>query len=280
MEILKTMRLCAVAALAALTMAACSDDDDNPTAPEKEMLVTKMEHKVKYVMEAEGFEDFFAGSKNDITEMKYDGQGRLFEWIDNGKSRGLYTYEKGKIILTNDPKNGSIEFKLNENGLIEETVFADGTVDKVTYNDKGQCVEVNQGGNYRTLFEWTGDDMTFISFPDLEDNMTRIGLTITYSDMPKKSNAPYLRYMMSNYNGYRIDLEVAGALQISSEKYLPVKAVMEWVDGYQQIYEATYERDADGVVTVMHVIYSHRDNASSEPYAACIYDLEFTYQQK
>lgn len=278
MEILKTMRLCAVAALAALTMTACSDDDDNTTAPEKEMLVTKMEHKVKYVKE--GFEDYFAGTKDDVTEMKYDGQGRLMEWIDNGKSKGIYTYEKGKINLTNDPNNGSIEFKLNENGLIEETVFADGTVDKVTYNDKGQCVKVNQGGNYRTLFEWTGDDMTFISFPDLEDETPRIGLTITYCDMPKKSNAPYLRSMMANYNGYRIDLEVAGALHISSEKYLPVKAVMEWEDGYQQIYEATYERDPDGVVTVMHVIYSHRDDASSEPYPACIYDLEFTYQQK
>lgn len=278
MEILKTMRLCAVGALAALTMTACSDDDDNPSAPEKEMLVTKMERKVKYVME--GYEDYFAGAKEDITEMKYDGQGRLFEWVDNGKCRGIYTYEKGKIILTNDPVNGTIEFQLNDKGLVTEAVFADGTVDKVTYNDKGQCVVVNRGGNYRTLFEWTGDDMTFISFPDLEDEIARIGLTVTYSDLPKKSNAPYLRYMMANYSGYRIDLEIAGVLHISSEKYLPAKAVMEWEDGYQQIYEATYERDSDGPVTVMHVIYSHRDDASSEPYPVCIYDNEFTYQQK
>ena len=278
MEILKTIRLCAVAALAALTMTACSDDDDNPAAPDKELLVTKMERKVKYVME--GYEDYFAGAKEDITEMKYDGQGRLFEWVDNGKCRGIYTYEKGKIILTNDPVNGTIEFQLNDKGLVTEAVFADGTVDKVTYNDKGQCVVVNRGGNYRTLFEWTGDDMTFISFPDLEDEIARIGLTVTYSDLPKKSNAPYLRYMMANYSGYRIDLEIAGVLHISSEKYLPVKAVMEWEDGYQQIYEATYERDAGGLVTVMHVIYSHRDDASSEPYPVCIYDNEFTYQQK
>lgn len=278
MEILKTIRLYAVAALAALTMTACSDDDDNPSAPEKEMLVTKMERKVKYVME--GYEDYFAGAKEDITEMKYDGQGRLFEWVDNGKCRGIYTYEKGKIILTNDPVNGIIEFLLNDKGLVTEAVFADGTVDKVTYNDKGQCVVVNRGGNYRTLFEWTGDDMTFISFPDLEDEIARIGLTVTYSDLPKKSNAPYLRYMMANYSGYRIDMEVVGALHISSEKYLPEKAVMEWEDGYQQIYEATYERDADGLVTVMHVTMSHRDDASSEPYPIYIFDEVFTYQQK
>lgn len=54
------------------------------------------EQKVKYVME--GYEDFFAGAKNDITEMKYDGQGRLIEWVDNGKYAGHYTYEKDKIL--------------------------------------------------------------------------------------------------------------------------------------------------------------------------------------
>lgn len=95
MEILKTIRFCAVAALAALTITACSDDDDNTTAQEKEMLVTKMEQKVQYVME--DYENIFAGAKNDITEMKYDGQDRLIEWVDNGK-RGLYTYEKSKVF--------------------------------------------------------------------------------------------------------------------------------------------------------------------------------------
>lgn len=278
METLKTIRFCAVAALAALTMTACSDDDDNRTAPEKEMLVTKMEHKVKYIMEE--YEDSFYGAKDDITEMKYDGQGRLIEWVDNGKSKGFYTYEKGRIILTDDPNSGSTEFQLNENGQVVKTVYADGTVDNLIYNDKGQCVKVNAKGNFRTLFEWTGDDMTFISFPDLEDDIPRIGLTVTYSDIPMKSNAPYLRSMMANSCGYRIDLEIAGALHISSDKYLPAKAVMEWEDGAQEIYEATYERDMYGVVTVMHVIYSLRDDASSKPYPVCIYDLEFTYQQK
>lgn len=84
------IRLCAVSALGALTMTACSDDDDTPAAPEKEMLVTKMEQKVKYVLE--GYENFFAGAKNDITEMKYDGQGRLYEWVDNGKSTKVKAY--------------------------------------------------------------------------------------------------------------------------------------------------------------------------------------------
>lgn len=278
MELLKTLRFCAVAALAVLTMAACSDDDNNPEAPEKELLVTKMEQKVKYVLE--GYEDHFAGAKNDITEMKYDGQGRLIEWVDNGKCAGFYFYEKGKILLTDDPDYGSIEFHLNDKGQVAEAVFADGTVDKLTYNSKGQCIEVNRGGQNRTIFEWTGDDMTFESFPDLEEEIARIGLTITYSDMPKKSNVPFLRCMMYNANGYRTDMEVVGALHISSEKYLPEKAVMEWEDGYQQIYEATYERDADGLVTVMHVTMSQRDDASSEPYPIYIFDEVFTYQQK
>lgn len=278
MELLKTLRFCAVAALAVLTMAACSDDDNNPDAPEKELLVTKMEQKVKYVLE--GYEDYFAGAKNDITEMKYDGQGKLIEWVDNGKCAGFYFYEKGKILLTDEPDYGSIEFHLNDKGQVAESVFADGTVDKLTYNSKGQCIEVNRGGQNRTIFEWTGDDMTFESFPDLEEEIARIGLTITYSDMPKKSNAPFLRCMMYNANGYRTDMEVVGALHISSEKYLPEKAVMEWEDGYQQIYEATYERDADGLVTVMHVTMSQRDDASSEPYPIYIFDEVFTYQQK
>lgn len=278
MELLKTLRFCAVATLAVLTMAACSDDDNNPDAPEKELLVTKMEQKVKYVLE--GYEDYFAGAKNDITEIKYDGQGKLIEWVDNGKCAGFYFYEKGKILLTDEPDYGSIEFHLNDKGQVAEAVFADGTVDKLTYNSKGQCIEVNRGGQNRTIFEWTGDDMTFESFPDLEEEIARIGLTITYSDMPKKSNAPFLRCMMYNANGYRTDMEVVGALHISSEKYLPEKAVMEWEDGYQQIYEATYERDADGLVTVMHVTMSQRDDASSEPYPIYIFDEVFTYQQK
>lgn len=278
METLKTIRFCAVAALVALTMTACSDDDDNPAAPEKELLVTKMEHNVKYVVE--GYENILFGAKNDISEMKYDGQGRLIEWVDNGECAGLYTYEKGKILITDNPKYGSIEFHLNDKGQLAEAVFADGSVDKVTYNDKGQCVEVNQGGKFRTLYEWTGDDVTFMSFPDYEEEIPRIGLTITYSDIPKKSNAPYLRCMMANANGYRLDMEIIGALQISSEKYLPTKAVMEWEDGYQEMFEATYELDPDGVVTVMHVIRSQRDDASSKPFPVCIFDEEFTYQQK
>lgn len=55
---------------------------------------------------------------------------------------------------------------------------------------------------------------------------------------------------------------------------------MEWEDGYQQIYEATYEYDANGLVTVMHVTMSQRDDASSEPYPIYIFDEVFTYQQK
>lgn len=278
METLKTIQFCAVAALAALTMTACSDDNDNSAAPEKEILVTKMEHKVKFVIE--GYEEYFPITEYDCTEMKYDGQGRLIEWVDNGKCAGYYTYEKGKILLTDDPISGSIEYLLNDKGQVTEAVFADGTVDKVAYNNKGQCIEVNQGGNYRTLFEWTGEDMTFESFPDLVEEPARLGLTVTYSDMPKKSNAPFLRCMMYNANGYRTDMEVAGALHISSEKYLPEKAVMEWEDGYQQIYEATYERDADGLVTEMHVTMSQRDDALSEPYPIYIFDEVFTYQQK
>ena len=278
MEILKTLRFCAVAALAALTMTACSNDDNNHATPEKEMLVTKMEQKVKFVME--GYEEYFPITEYDCTEMKYDDQGRLIEWVDNDKCTGLYTYENGKILLTEESDHSSIEFQLNDKGQIAEAVFVDGTVDKVTYNDKGQCVEVNQGGDYRTLFEWTGEDMTFESFPDLVDEPARLGLTVTYSEMPKKSNVPFLRCMMYNANGYRTDMEVAGALHISSEKYLPEKAVMEWEDGYQQIYEATYERDADGLVTEMHVTMSQRDDASSEPYPIYIFDEVFTYQQK
>ena len=55
---------------------------------------------------------------------------------------------------------------------------------------------------------------------------------------------------------------------------------MEWEDGYQQIYEATYERDTDGLVTEMHVTMSHRDDALSKPYPIYIFDEVFTYQQK
>ena len=278
METLKTIRLYAVDALAALAMTACSDDDDTPAAPEKEILVTKMEHNVKFVVE--GYEDILFGAKNDISEMKYDGQGRLIEWVNNGKCAGHYTYEKGKILLTDNPKHGSIEFHLNDKEQLAEAVFTDGSVDKVTYNNKGQCVEVNQGGKFRTIYEWDGDDVVFMSFPDYEEEIPRIGLTITYSNIPKKSNAPYLRCMLANSSGYRLDMEIVGVLQISSEKYLPTKAVMEWEDGLQDIFEATYELDPDGVVTVMHVIRSQRYDASSEAFTVYTFDEEFTYQQK
>lgn len=59
-------------------------------------------------------------------------------------------------------------------------------------------MEVNQGGKFRTLYEWNGDDVVFMSFPDYEEEIPRIGFTITYSDIPKKSSAPYLRCMMAN----------------------------------------------------------------------------------
>ncbi|MFR6542994.1 MAG: hypothetical protein ACLUPL_10665 [Butyricimonas virosa] len=69
---------------------------------------------------------------------------------------------------------------------------------------------------------------------------------IDYTDIPQKSNAPCLRSLLLNYCGYFTNLEISGHLDISSDKYLPAKAVMEYEDGYVMIFEATYDLNPDG----------------------------------
>ena len=259
-------------ALLAIVTGGCNDDDDNDF-PEKDrkLLVTKMEFKANYVDEKVGH--LLPIGEYDLTEMKYNEQGELAEWWSNGACTGRYTYTEGKISVREEPIYGSYEHILSPEGKVIETVYADGSRDRLAYNEKGQCVEINHNNSYSILYQWTDDRVTSISYENMDDMPV---CRIEYTDIPKKSNAPYLRNLLLTYCGYFITLEVSGHMNISSDKYLPAKAVTEYEDGYAQIFETTYDLNPDGTVKAMHV--TMKDGMLSSPGEnRLVYDADVTY---
>ena len=275
-EISKSVLPLAFAMLAVVT-SGCSDDDDN-SFPEKDgqLLVTKVETQTNYVDER--WEDFIPIRDYDLTEMKYDEQGELTEWWDNGVCTSRYTYTEGKILVRDEPDLGPYEHILSPEGKVVETVYADGSRDKLTYDEKGQCVEINHKDGYSTLLQWADGQVTSMRYPDVPDLPT---YRFEYTDIPKKSNAAYLRFMMLNTGGYFVDMEISGHLDISSDKYLPAKAVLEYEDGYMISYEAAYDLTPDGTVKTMHVTMNEWMSSSPETtYLAYKGDVTFAYTTK
>ena len=259
-------------ALLAIVTGGCSDDDDNDfSEKDRKQLVTKIEFKANYVDEEVGH--LLPIGEYDLTEMKYNEQGELAEWWSNGACTGRYTYTEGKISVREEPIYGSYEHILSPEGKVIETVYADGSRDKLTYNEKGQCVEINHNNSRSILFQWTDDQATSVSYENMGDKPV---CRIEYTDIPKKSNAPYLRILLLAYCGYFSALEVSGHINISSDKYLPAKAVTEYEDGYAQIFETTYDLNPDGTVKAMHV--TMKDGMLSSPGEnRLVYDADVTY---
>lgn len=259
------------------TFAACNNDSDTPSPKEKKILVTKMEVTPIYILE--GMEEYLHVAAHDITEMKYDAQGRLIEWWSNGEYAGGYTYTDGKILATDIPDEGSFEHILSPSGQVIETHYADGTSDKLSYDDAGRCIAINENVDSsnrwnHTLFHWTDTDMTCAEYLVPEDPSE---IRVSYTDIPKKGNAPYLRALQLFTGGYWQNLEVSGHLNISSDKYLPEKGIVNWSsDGYVQIYEATYDLNADGTVKTMHITLND-GYPDSEDDMRLVYEGEVTF---
>ena len=264
-------------AMLAVVTSGCSKDDDN-SFPEKDgkLLVTKIEIKTNYVDER--WEGAMSVEDYDLTEIKYNEQGELTEWWDNGVCTSRYTYTDGKILVQDDPVSGSYERILSPEGKVVETVYADGSRDKLVYDEKGQCVQINRKEGFSTLFQWTDGQVTSMGYLNAPDQPA---YRFEYTDIPQKCNAAYLRFMMQNTGGYFLDLEISGHLDISSDKYLPAKAVLEYEDGYMIGYEATYDLNPDGTVKTMHVTMNDWLKSSPETtYLAYKGDVTFAYTTK
>ena len=123
-------------ALLVVVAGGCSEDDDNNfSEKDGKLLVTKMEFKASYWDEEVG--NLLPIGEYDLTEMKYNEQGELAEWWSNGVCAGHYTYTEEKILVREEPISGSFEHILSPEGKVVETVYADGSRDKLVYNEKG-----------------------------------------------------------------------------------------------------------------------------------------------
>ena len=259
-------------ALLVVVAGGCSEDDDNNfSEKDGKLLVTKMEFKASYWDEEVG--NLLPIGEYDLTEMKYNEQGELAEWWSNGVCAGHYTYTEEKILVREEPISGSFEHILSPEGKVVETVYADVSRDKLVYNEKGQCVEINHNSGYTTLFQWADGQVTSVKYKDMAGMPS---CRIDYTDIPQKSNAPCLRSLLLNYCGYFTNLEISGHLDISSDKYLPAKAVMEYEDGYVMIFEATYDLNPDGTVKTVHVTLNDGMLSSLEE-NRLVYDANVTY---
>lgn len=232
---------------------ACSDDNKS-SQQEKNLLVNKIECNATYI--ASEVAEYLPVKAHDITEIKYDANGNLTEWWSNGECGGRYSDADGKILVSDVPDFGSFEHILSPSGQVIETRYSDGTADKLSYDDTGRCIAINENVNSSTpwhniRFHWTGTEMTHLEY-EVEGGIQHIH--VTYTDTPKKGNAPCLRTLMLFTSPYWPDLEVSGHLNISSDKYLPEKVVVEWQEGYTQIYDTTYELNTDGTVKSMHIV--------------------------
>lgn len=266
--------LSAMLAMLAVVASGCNNNNKNSSSEKDgQLLVTKIETKTNYV--DENMKDFIPVGDYDLTEMKYNEQGELTEWWDNGTCIGRYTYTDGKILvqMTN---LGAYEHILSPDGKVVETVYADGGREKLVYDEKGQCVEINHKDGDTTQFQWTDGQVTSMRYLDALPTYR-----IEYTDIPKKSNAAYLRFMMLNTGGYFVNIEISGHLDISSDKYLPAKAVLEYEDGYMIGYEATYDLNPDGTVKTMHVTMNNWLKSEPETtYLAYKGDVTFAYTTK
>lgn len=269
-----TLAMLAMVCASMVSLTACSDDDNNPTPePEVEPLLIKMELKASYISPAYDFMP-----EHDITEMKYDEQGRLIEWWDNGTLLSSYSYGEGKIFVECDKDDHPYEFHLNNHGLVTEALYKDGNKALLTYNDQGQCTELVWPGNRHLLMQWTDGQMTHETNLN-EEGEPDLWATNTYGDIPVKGNVPFLRCLSAFTGGYRLDLEVSGGLNFSSTKFLPTKSVVEWPDGYVSTYKAEYTLDNDGLVTQMHVEWD--DSFEGEEYpSSYVFDVYFTYKKQ
>ena len=267
----------AVVCASLVSFTACSDDGNS--CPEKDgwLLVTKTEFKASYVNEEVGSK--LPIGKHDLFEMKYNEQGELAEYRLNDGCIGRFTYAEGKIFVQDDPQFGSCVHFLSPEGKVTETVYTDAArgKDKLTYNEKGQCVSLDYHGGQTMLYQWENDQVTGI---DYRNQTPTPGCRIYYTDIPKKSNAPYLRNLMMGYCGYYDYLEISGHLNISSDKYLPAKVIIEFdgggKEGYAQIFEATYDLNPDGTVKTMH--FTAHDGILSSPEGhRLVYKGDVTY---
>lgn len=263
----------ALVCLSLVLFTACNDNDSPMPEPEVQPLLTKMELKASYIAPEYEFK-----LEHDITEMKYDEQGRLMEWWDNGTLYSSFTYGEGKIFVKCDGDE-PYEFKLDDQGLITEALYKDGNKALFSYNDKGECIELVWPGDRHLLMEWTDGQM--IRETNLnEDGEPIYVVTNTYSDIPVKGNAPFMRCLSGYDGGYRLDLEVSGDLNCSSTKFLPTKSVVEWYDGLITTYNAEYTLDNDGLVTKMHVEWDYFFEGEEEHHSGYIFDVYFTYQKQ
>ena len=269
--------------LLAVVTSGCNDDNDN-SFPEKDgkLLVTKTEFKASYVDEEVGSK--LPIGKHDLFEMKYNEQGELTEYRLNDECIGRFTYTEGKIFVQDDPVFGSCVHFLSPEGKVVETVYADENrdKDKLTYNEKGQCVSLDYHNGETMLFQWENDQVTGIGYRNLTPTPS---CRIYYTDIPQKSNAPYLRNLMMSYCGYYDYLEISGHIDISSDKYLPAKVIIEFdgggKEGYAQIFEATYDLNPDETVKTMHLT-AHDGILSSPEEHRLVYkgDVTFAYATK
>lgn len=286
---MKTLRMCALFAVATLALGACSDDDNNiepvtPPVPEEPAMprVAKMEYVPTYV--GEMFEGYFPITERDITEMKYDEKGRLTEWIDNGKSSARFTYEEnGTVKADTDPEaEPSFELHFTEDGLLKELVKVDGTKDTITYNELGQCIQTSRADGVLLQYEWTNGQMTWFREPN-----SLFHGDVSYSYLPRLANASYLSALLLNTNGYRQDVEVGGWLTLSSDKYLPSRVVLTYEEDGEEYpeqrfyYDATYDFDQDGLVKSMHITITYEEPATYGEWLMKAYeaDVNFTYHK-
>lgn len=261
----------ALVCLSLVLFTACSDNDGPTLEPEVQPLLTKMELKASYISPEYEFKP-----EHDITEMKYDEQGRLMEWWDNGVLFSSFTYGNRKIFVEGDDYE-PYEFKLDDQGLVREALYKDGNKALLSYNDQKQFIELVWPGNRHLLMEWTDDQMIQETCLN-EDGEPIYVVTNTYSDIPVKGNAPFMRCLSGYDGGYRIDLEVSGDLNCSSTKFLPTKSVVKWYDGLVTTYNAEYTLDNDGLVPQMHVEWDYSFEGE-ECHSAYVFDVYFTYQK-
>lgn len=277
MKISAMLTVVASAAILSLTFTSCSDDsNDEPSAKEVKILVTKQETKVNY--RDERAPQSLPEGEYDVSEIIYDAKGYITEWWSNNECAVRYTYSEGKIHA-DDVEYGSFDHMLSPEGKVVETVYADNRKDKFVYDIEGQCVALIAGGTkpkFRSAhYEWTDGQMTRMKW----DEQKFGNIDITYSDIPKKSNGAYTRALLLNYGGYFMNLEMLGNLNISSEKYLPQKAIWITGDGVIRIFEATYDLNPDGTVKTMHITLNDGWASESERFLLCDCDISFTYKE-
>ncbi len=227
------------ALFAAVSFAACSDDDEN--------VGDRGETPTYYVSRIE--RSFYDSSRIYSHDFDYDEQNRLIRF-----DKAMFNYVDNKVFCQGSYYDADFSYILNDKGYATQTI--DGKY-KFEYDNDGYLLQEKSDDNYFSFvisYTWENGDMIKDRYDSKDAKSTA---TFTYYDYVNNQNLGIYEIFNDVEDLYRIFLG-------RRNKHLLKSAKWENSDG--ESFEATYEYELDSKgrpVTIYEESSYHGDHGGS-----------------